>query len=303
MLNKLIANMVAVMPEKFVWLFSQRYIAGRTLEEAMATSKMLNSKGIDCTVDVLGEYITKKEEAVEYKEMYLRTIASVKENKVEASISVKPTMFGLLLDKDFCYSHIRELIIEARKQEVTICLDMEDSACTDDEIALFQKLYTEFPDSVSFVLQAYLKRTLNDLKYLTTFNNKEYPINIRLCKGIYVEPEDIAFKNKHRINKNYTESLDYMMQHNFYCSIATHDKSLIREAFHLIEKHKYAKSMYEFQMLYGVRPKLRDQIVQKGNKMRIYVPYGQNWFGYSTRRLKENPRMVTDIIKALIIRN
>ena len=302
MLNKIIVDLVKIMPENLVWIFSKRYIAGKTLEDAERVTKQLNAQRVYTTIDVLGEYIKHTDEALEYKEGYLMTIDSVKANGLQATLSLKPSMFGLLIDHDFCYNNIRDVLIKARKTGVSICLDMEDSSCTDIEIELFEKFYQEFPETVSFVLQAYLRRTLDDLKRLHKINKKENPINIRICKGIYVEPEDIAYQKKNEVNKNYIDCLTYMIQNDFFCSIATHDKHLVKTAMELIETHKLSSERYEFQMLYGVRPELRKRIVEKGHHMRVYVPYGTHWFGYSTRRLQENPRMVTHIMKALLVR-
>jgi proline dehydrogenase len=301
MLNKFIANVVSVMPEKLVWIFSKKYIAGKTLEDAVKVTKELNNNGVMATIDVLGEYINKPLEALEYKEGYLKTIKAVKDNKLKATLSLKPSMFGLLLDPEFCYKHIRDVINYAADSDISICLDMEDSSCTDIELDIFEKLYLEFPQTVSLVLQAYLHRTISDLERLNKINKTEYLINIRICKGIYIEPETVAYQKKADINKNYIQCLIYMAENNFYCSVATHDKYLIDTASLIIEKHKLTKTQYEFQMLYGVRPELRKKIVGNGHPMRVYVPYGTHWFGYTTRRLKENPRMITHILKALFI--
>lgn len=299
MLNKFIAHIIPLMPEKFIWLFSKRYIAGKYLEDAVSTSKLLNENGVEVTIDVLGEYISKTIEAVEYKQNYFEAIDAIYNNKLKASLSAKPSMFGLLIDKEFCFNQLDELVKRASTSGLSVCIDMEDSSCTDNEIELFKNLYHRYPGNVTFVMQAYLRRTLSDLKAIKQWMNPSDPINIRICKGIYNEPEDLAYKKHSRINANYLECLEFMMQNGFYCSIASHDKYLINKSLELIKKYNLDPGMYEFQMLYGVTPKLRDMLVKEGHRMRIYVPYGINWFGYSTRRLKENPRMVTHIIKAL----
>ncbi|MDO9579118.1 MAG: proline dehydrogenase family protein, partial [Bacteroidales bacterium] len=168
-----------------------------------------------------------------------------------------------------------------------------------DEIELFRKLKAEFPVNVGLVLQSYLRRTLKDIEEMMDLNSNSNPLNYRLCKGIYVEPEAIAFKKYEEINQHYLENLEFMFRNKIYAGIATHDKPLVEGAYQLIEKYSVPKNMYEFQMLYGVTPRLRDSIVNKGHSMRIYLPFGKQWFGYSTRRLKENPKMATHIIKAL----
>lgn len=255
MLNKFIARFISIMPEGLVWVFSKRYIAGKSLSDAVKVSTALNENNIRVTLDVLGEYIKQTYEAIEYKLGYLKTIEAVNENKLNATISLKPSMFGLLIDADFCYLQIKEVIEKAKSAGVAICLDMEDSSCTDIEISLFEKLYNEFPESVSFVLQAYLHRTYSDLERLAKINKKEFPIGIRICKGIYIEPEKIAYQTKKGINQNYAACLEFMMKNRFYCSIATHDKLLIKAANQLITNYKLSTNNYEFQMLYGVRPK------------------------------------------------
>jgi proline dehydrogenase len=176
---------------------------------------------------------------------------------------------------------------------------MEDSPCTDLEIELFRKLKSEFPGNVGLVVQAYLKRTLQDLEDMKDMNIPDIPLNFRLCKGIYVESDSIAFKKYAEINQHFLEDLEFLFKNRIYVGIATHDKQLVEGAYMLIEKYSVPKNMYEFQMLYGVTPKLRESIVKYGHKMRVYVPFGKHWFGYSTRRLKENPKMASHIIKAI----
>jgi proline dehydrogenase len=164
---------------------------------------------------------------------------------------------------------------------------------------LFGKLKSEFPNTVGLVLQAYLKRTLNDIENFMDTHEPANPLNIRLCKGIYVEPEAIAYKKYDEINTHYLEDLEFMLKNKVYVGIATHDKKLIAGAYELIKKYDVQNNMYEFQMLYGVTPNQRDQIVTNGHVMRVYVPFGKQWFGYSTRRLKENPKMASHIMKAI----
>jgi proline dehydrogenase len=179
---------------------------------------------------------------------------------------------------------------------------MEDSPCTDMEIELYRRLHAEFPKNVGLVVQAYLRRTYRDLENMLDMNTPEIPTSYRLCKGIYVEPAEIAFKKYEEINQHFLEDLEFMFRNKIYAGIATHDKPLIEGAYELIRKYSVPKNMYEFQMLYGVTPKLRQSIVDAGHVMRVYVPFGEKWFGYSTRRLKENPKMASHIIKALFVK-
>jgi proline dehydrogenase len=302
MFNKMIAAMLPYMPKRFVWIFSKRYIAGKKIDDAIRVSKELNSQGIKITVDLLGEFITKLSEAEQNKIEYLNIIDTFTKEKIEGNFSLKPTMFGLLIDKEGCYKNIREIVQRAASYNNFVRVDMEDSQCVDLEIELFRKLKAEFPYNVGLVVQAYLKRTKKDIEDLLGFHSKEIPVNYRLCKGIYVEPSEIAYKKYDEINKHFLEDLDFMLQKGIYPGIATHDKPLVEGAYRLIEKYKVPKNMYEFQMLYGVTPELRKSIVDKGHSMRVYVPFGEQWFAYSTRRLKENPKMAMLIIKALFFR-
>jgi proline dehydrogenase len=302
MINEMITGILPYMPKKLVWIFSKRYVAGENIADGLAVSKRLNNENNLVTVDLLGEFIKSMEDAEANRDKYLQIIERFTSEGIKGNFSVKPTSFGLLIDKEECYGFIRAIVAKAAEKNSFIRIDMEDSQCVDDEISLFRKLKAEFPSHVGLVLQAYLRRTLDDVKSLSDMNSPEIPLNFRLCKGIYVEPEKIAFKEYEEIRQKYLEVLDYMFQNRIYVGIATHDKFLVSEAFKLIEKYQVPKTMYEFQMLYGVTPELRKSIVDKGNTMRVYVPYGKDWFGYCTRRLKENPKMATHIIKAIFVR-
>ena len=299
MFNKFIASILPYFPKKFIWLFSKSYISGETIEDAMRVSKEFNQNKIKVTLDVLGEFIKTLTEAEENKKEYLNLIDVTCKAGVDGNFSVKPTSFGMLIDKEVCYQHIREIVAKAASCSNFIRIDMEDSPCTDREIELFRRLKAEFPGNVGLVVQAYLRRTLNDIKGLSDLNSEKYLLNFRLCKGIYIEPEVIAFKKYEEVNQHYLEDLEYMLKNKIYVGIATHDKPLVDGAYQLLKKYNVPKNMYEFQMLYGVTPKLRESIVNDGHTMRVYVPFGVKWFGYSTRRLKENPKMASHIIKAI----
>jgi proline dehydrogenase len=302
MFNKMIAAMLPFMPKSFVWIFSKRYIAGKKIGDAIKVSKELNSQGIKVTIDLLGEFITRLDEAEKNKQEYLDIIDTVVKQNIDGNFSLKPTMFGLLIDKDVCYANIREIVAKAASHNNFVRVDMEDSQCVDLEIEIYRKLKAEFPKNVGLVVQAYLKRTLKDLENLMDIHSKEIPLSYRLCKGIYVESPEIAYKKYQEINDHFLADLEFMFKNGVYPGIATHDKPLVDGAYKLIEKHNVPKNMYEFQMLYGVTPELRKSIVEKGHNMRVYVPFGEKWFAYSTRRLKENPKMAMLIIKALFFR-
>ena len=302
MLNKLIANILPYMPKKLVWVFSKRYIAGESLEEGLLASKLLNEKGVEVTVDILGEFITTLDEAEKNRDEYIEVIKRFTSEKIKGNFSIKPTMFGLLIDKEVCYNLLREVVQFAAGINSFVRIDMEDSQCVDMELDIFRRLRKEFPKHVGLVLQAYLRRTESDLIALNDLNTANAPISFRLCKGIYVEPENIAFKEYDEVRQHFLTDLKYMFENKMYVGIATHDKFLVEESMKMIREMNIARDMYEFQMLYGVTPELRQLIVDNGHKMRVYVPFGDKWFNYSTRRLKENPKMAQHIIKALFIR-
>ncbi|MDX9728088.1 MAG: proline dehydrogenase family protein [Bacteroidales bacterium] len=302
MFNKLIASILPYFPKKFIWIFSRAYISGVTMADAMRVSKELNAQGVRVTLDVLGEFIKSLEEAEENKQEYLDLIDETQRNGINGNYSLKPTSFGLLIDKEACYRLMREIVAKAASFNNFCRIDMEDSPCTDLEIELYRRLHAEFPRNVGLVVQAYLKRTYSDLENMLDMNTPEIPTNYRLCKGIYIEPAEIAYKKYEEINHHYLEDLEFMFKNRIYVGIATHDKPLIEGAYNLIKKYDVPKNMYEFQMLYGVTPKLRQSIVDGGHVMRVYVPFGEKWFGYSTRRLKENPKIASHIIKALFVK-
>ena len=301
-LNKIVAAILPLMPQKLVWIFSKRYIAGRSLGAAIKIAEKLNSEGNVTTIDLLGEFISELDQAKKNRDEYIEIIEAVEKSNVIGNYSLKPTMFGLLINKDTCYKLIREIVAKAVEHDNFVRIDMEDSQCVDLEIELFRKLKKEFPKNVGLVLQAYLHRTMNDIDEMMDMHSNENPLNFRLCKGIYVEPETIAFKKYEKINQNFLLALEQMFKKGIYPGIATHDEKLVIGAYELIKKYNVPNDMFEFQMLYGVTPALRKSIINKGYKMRIYAPFGKQWFAYSTRRLKENPKMAQEIIKALFIR-
>lgn len=295
--------MLPFIPEKMVWMFSKRYISGKYIDDALDCSRKLNQQGIMATVDLLGEHIKNLTEADLYKSQYIDLIRRFADENIDGNFSVKPSMFGLLIDQEACFRNLRDIVEVAVQCNTFIRIDMEDSGCTAIEIEIFKRLRSEFPSRVGIVLQAYLHRTLDDVKSLMdNAQPRETPLNIRLCKGIYIEDKRIAYKGYREIRGHFIDDLRFMLQNGVYVGIATHDKYLIDKSIELIAELNVPDGKYEFQMLYGVAPKLRQSIVSRGHRMRVYVPYGIQWFNYSTRRLKENPNMVWDILKALIVR-
>ena len=289
--HDLLVKTVQAMPESVVWLFSKKYIAGKTLESAVDTVKQLNSKNILATLDVLGESVHNKEEAIEAKKKALEVFDAIVKYKLNANLSVKPTQMGLAIDKELAYQNILELVNRASEINNFVRIDMEDSPYTDATLDLYKKIFAD-RKNVGVVLQAYLKRTSNDTIVLNKIGT-----NYRLCKGIYIEPPTIAYKDKQAIRDNYMKCLELMLKNGNYVGIATHDKYLIDKSYELINQLNIPKDKFEFQMLLGVREDLRDKINNDGFKIRIYVPFGEDWYKYSIRRLKENPQLAGHIVK------
>lgn len=289
--HDILVKTVQLMPENAVWLFSRKYIAGKTLDSAIQTVKELNSKGILATLDVLGESIKTKEEAIAAKNKALEVFDAIVDHKLNANLSIKPTQMGLGIDKDFAYQQVSEIVKRANEINNFVRIDMEDSTYTDMTIELYKRIYEDY-SNVGIVLQAYLKRTYNDVILLNKIGT-----NYRLCKGIYIESPTIAYKDKQAIRDNFVKSLELMLKNGNYVGIATHDKYLIDEAYRLIKELNIPKQNFEFQMLLGVREDLRDKINNDGYKIRIYVPFGNDWYRYSMRRLQENPHIAGHIVK------
>ncbi len=303
MINKFISNILPYFPKQFVWQFSKKYVAGSTLADAMRISTELNAAGIIVTIDHLGEFVTDMEQVLVNKASYFEIIEHMDKHGINGNLSLKPTSFGLLIDEEQCYQIVREIVIQAKSYHNFVRIDMEDSACTGKEISLFKKLFKEFPDSVGLVIQAYMRRSMDDLIGLAKLHTPEHPINIRLCKGIYLEAEAHAYQGFEEVRSNFLMLLEFMLKKRFYVGIATHDRFLVEKAIEMLQMYETPHHLFEFQMLLGVTPILREEVVNQGYKMKVYVPYGQDWFGYCTRRLKENPTMTKEIIKAVFIRS
>lgn len=294
-LNQLIVRFVKLLPKPVVYLFAKKYIAGKKLEDAVRVVKELNQKNIMATMDVLGEAISTKEEALAAKEECFEVLDAIKDNNLNANLSIKPTQLGLSIDVNFAFDTILEVVKKAASFGNFVRIDMEDSPYTDKTIELYRKIKAHYPNNVGIVVQAYLKRTMDDVIAL----NKEGG-HYRLCKGIYVEPAEIAYKDRERVRKNFLDVLKRMLDDGNYVGIATHDDPLVEGAYKLLEEKNLSKDKYEFQMLYGVKENMRDKINADGHRLRIYVPYGEQWYAYSVRRLQENPQVAWYITKAVL---
>jgi proline dehydrogenase len=292
--NNLVFKIVQLMPKSIVGFFSKKYIAGETLQTAVDFVKKLNAKGIYATMDVLGESVANKDESLQAKKQALEVLDAINKNKLMANLSIKPTQMGLAIDEQFAYEQILELVKKAAAYNNFVRIDMEDSLFTDKTINLYKRIYTDYKN-VGVVIQSYMKRSYDDVVALNKIGT-----NYRLCKGIYVEPASIAYKGKQEVRDNFLELLDIMFKDGNYVGIATHDKPLIDAAYTRIREKNIPKERFEFQMLLGVREDLRDKINSDGYKIRIYVPFGKDWYAYSVRRLKENPSMAGHIVKSFL---
>ncbi len=295
-INKVIVKALPLIPKPIVGQVAKRYIAGITLPDGVRKVRELNSKSMMATMDLLGEDVNDIQEANQVKENILPILRSIKENSLNSNVSVKPTQLGLKIDKDLCYKNVKEIACEAAKLGNFVRIDMEDATTTDQTLDLYRKLRTDGISNTGVVIQAYMRRSEDDVRALV----KE-GANVRLCKGIYNESPSIAFKGRQEIRDNYLNLLDILLDGGSYVGIATHDDFLLDAAMASIQKRGLKKDQYEFQMLLGVREKRRDQIVSAGHRLRVYVPFGEQWYAYSTRRLKENPMMAWYITKAIFI--
>jgi len=296
--DRLVSLTLPIVPKPIVGYFSRRYIAGENLDQAFAVSRQLLDRNALVTMDILGEFIEELSEADTNTAQYVDLIRQVaRAGLPDTNVSVKLTALGLQLDKAACLANLRKLMDAIRETGNFLRIDMEDSPCTDDTLELYRVLRDEYPGMVGVVLQARLRRSMADI------DAHIHPqANYRLCKGIYLEPEEIAFTEAGPIRTSFTALLERMIETGAYVGIATHDEQLVDEAIGLIEKHGLAKDRYEFQMLLGVTEVLRQRILDAGHRLRVYVPYGVQWYPYSVRRLRENPQIAGYAFKALFSR-
>ena len=282
LLDRAIVRLLPAVPKPVVQRLSSRYIAGPTLDDAIRVVRKLNAKGKMATIDVLGEDVTNPDEARAIAGQYHDVLARVDEEGLDSNISVKLTGLGLELDYELCRENLEAVVGDAAARGSFVRIDMEDSSTTDRTLQLYRQLHGDGLDNLGVVLQAYLRRTLSDLPGLD---------NVRLCKGIYVERPEIAFREYEAVRANYVRCLEVLVEQGSYVGIATHDEHLIREGLRTVRAAGLDREQYEFQMLLGVRPDRADELVADGHRLRVYVPYGSHWYEYSVRRLQENPKM------------
>ncbi|MBC8366900.1 proline dehydrogenase family protein [bacterium] len=293
LLDKTIAALLPAVPKPLVRKFSSPYIAGEEFEDAARISAELRVDGIRSTMDILGEHVSVREQALTYTEAYLELIQSQDRLGLDRNVSIKLSMLGLTLDKDFCLENMNRIMACASSQGTKIRIDMEDSSCTDDTLWIYRTLRAEHND-IGVVLQAYLHRSMDDVKDLADLNP-----DYRLCKGIYIESPKVAIQDPVKINENFLKILEAMWDSGSYVGVATHDEKLIEKVKDLIRARGLGPERYEFQMLLGVQARLRDSLVAEGHPLRIYIPFGRDWYAYSLRRLKENPAVAGHVLRSM----
>jgi proline dehydrogenase len=285
-LDRALVTLLPAVPKPVVRRLAGRYIAGTELEDAVGVVRRLNGEGKLATVDVLGEEIATLDEARAIAGEYHDVFETIDRERLDSNVSVKLTGLGLKLSLDVCRENLEALVVDAAARDNFVRIDMEDSSTTDDTLRLYRDLREAGHERFGVVLQATLKRTLADVDGLS-----ELLPNVRLCKGIYVEPPEIAFREYGAVRANFVRVLDALLDAGCYVAIATHDEYLIDVGRRAVAERGLGRDGYEFQMLLGVRPELGDRLVRDGHRLRIYVPFGTHWYRYSLRRLQENPKI------------
>lgn len=297
-LNVLMARAIPFVPRAVIQKISRRYIAGATLGEAVARVRQLNAQGFGVTLDVLGETVSTPQQAEQTALEYMDVLEAIQANELNATISIKPTALGLLLDRQQCERLAGGIVEAAQRRNNAVCIDMEDVTCTEKEIDLFTHLRARH-GNVGLALQAYLKRTYQDVQLLT-----REPGTLRICKGIYVEERshlvNDAWNDRSAINTHFLNHVRHCFNAGSFVAVATHDAALIEHVIALARDLGIDTNQFEFQMLLGVCEPLRDRVARRGFSVRIYVPFGRDWYGYSTRRLNENPSIAGYVAKALV---
>ena len=300
--DRAIVRLLPAVPRPVVQKLSERYIAGPELKDAREAVRRINAEGKLATIDVLGEEITTEEEAAAIVRAYQDVFADIERCGQDANVSVKLTALGLKLGHDLCRDNLRTVVEDAASRGNFVRIDMEDSSTTDDTLRLYRELREEGHRNLGVVLQAMLRRTVSDIDALADLRP-----SVRLCKGIYVEPPEIAYQDYEAVRASFVRALEALLVAGSYVGIATHDDWLLREGRRLVAEHGLTRDDYEFQMLLGVRAELGEELVVDGHRLRIYVPFGRHWYAYSLRRLQENPKIAgyiaADTLGRLIGRN
>jgi proline dehydrogenase len=294
--DRIIASFLPWVPKPVVGRIARRYIAGETTDDAIRVARNLNKRGFRATMDILGEDVHRLDQAHDAAEGYRALLTELHAKKIDSNVSVKLTQLGLKVDKRECLALADSVVVRAQELGNFVRIDMEDSSCTSDTLEIYAELRHRH-GNVGVVVQAYLHRTQEDVTSLLPLKP-----NFRLCKGVYVEPPSIAFHDMEDINRNYLTLLEQLLRSGIYVGIATHDEPLVRQAQEWIRDLRLPPTAYEFQMLLGVNESLREKIQAAGHPLRVYIPFGRDWYAYSVRRLRENPRLAGYVLKALFQR-
>jgi proline dehydrogenase len=273
---------------------STRFVAGETLEQALAVCRSLNAEGITVTLDHLGESVTSLAEAAEARDVYLRVQSAIRESGIQSNVSLKLTQFGLDLSDAECRSNVEQLVKRAAEMNSFVRVDMESSEYVDRTLAIVRDLHAKY-GSVGVVIQAYLYRSKEDIERLNVSR-----IRVRLCKGAYLEPATVAYPHKKDVDNSFVELMRFLMDCGEYPAIASHDEAIIQAAKAHVAEHKIARDRFEFQMLYGIRRDLQRKLIAEGYRLRLYVPFGRAWYPYYMRRLAERPANVFFILRNLL---
>jgi proline dehydrogenase len=286
LLDRAIVRALPAVPRPVVRKLSERYIAGPDLADACRVVSRLNDQGKMATIDVLGEEAVRRDEAEVLVDAYMDVFETIRQQQLDSNVSVKLTGLGLKPDRDFCVENLARIVRCAAERNNFVRIDMEDSSTTSDTLAIYRELREQRLENVGIVLQARLRRTLDDIHALA-----ELRPSVRVCKGIYLEPPEIAYEEDQEVRDNFVRAVDELLAADSYVAVATHDEWVIEEAKRLFQKHRRGRNECEFQMLLGVREHLGDALIREGHRLRIYVPFGRRWYEYSLRRLQENPKI------------
>jgi proline dehydrogenase len=292
--NRLLVTGLPAVPKPIVGRVASRYVAGESLDAAFRVVRTLNQQGAMATLDVLGEEVSERAKATAAVEEYLRVFEAIDREKIDSNVSIKLTLLGLKIDEGFCRDNVARIVETAKRFGNFVRIDMEDHTTTDATLRIYRELHARY-GNLGVVLQAYMRRTLRDIEELP-----EQGASVRLCKGIYVEPRAVAWKGHDTVRHNYVQALDKLFSRGVYVGIATHDEYLACAASALIDKHRLHRDQYEFQMLLGVDDELRRILIAAGHRLRVYVPYGRDWYPYSIRRLRENPDVARHVLRAVL---
>ncbi len=292
-LHSLISSSLPLVPKPIVQRVASRYVAGEGLDEAIGTIRALEGQGLEVTLALLGEEVTERSKASMATDEYVAILDRLSSEEVSATISAKLTLLGLKVDEGFCSENLDRLVSRAKECGNFVRIDMEDHTCTDATLRLYRQAL-EKHGNVGTVLQSYLKRTLDDIRGLGS------DADIRLCKGIYIEPESVAYKDYQKIRDNFLECLGALFDMGARVAVASHDEWLVDGAEKMVEERSLGPERYEFQTLLGVAERLRDRLHASGHTVRVYVPFGADWYEYSIRRLRENPQIAVNVMRAMV---